>query len=45
MAMSHIIEEIDSLHTRILTISLLNSDVTILPPFFHFSHSRDFTCP
>ena len=19
--------------------------VTILPPFFHFSHSRDFTCP
>jgi hypothetical protein len=24
---------------------VIASVVTILPPFFHFSHSRDFTCP
>jgi len=27
------------------THDLLPPSVTILPPFFHFSHSRDFTCP
>jgi hypothetical protein len=24
---------------------LTNTNVTILPPFFHFSHSHDCTCP
>jgi hypothetical protein len=26
-------------------LDFLGVRVTILPPFFHFSHSRDFTCP
>ena len=28
-----------------VTFSIHDPDVTVLPPFFHFSHSRDFTCP
>jgi hypothetical protein len=37
------------LHSTVLPILIWtnhrNLIVTILPPFFHFSHSRDFTCP